>query len=138
MRILTTDVTPSGERAGSEVRGQRLNPALILLTLGLPYLISCQHLKIRIFYMKTWISGFSWKIRSDNSGPNSPPLEGCCLTSTDTSWVRCAPVSQARWTLRAFEASASGIGASPLPSGGHLQYCMESLWALRSEGWKDE
>lgn len=42
-----------------------------------------------------------------------------------------------RPALRALELSASGVGASPLPSGGHLQYCMEGLWTQRFEGWKD-
>ena len=53
-----------------------MNAAFIVLLLGLLHtqilkLVSCQHLKVRIFHMKMWISGFSRKIRSDNSSPHS-------------------------------------------------------------------
>lgn len=140
-RILPTDFTPSGE--STRVRGCNwLNPTLILLLLGLPYppnlkISSCQHLKIRVFHMKTWIFGFSWKIGSDSSSSAAPPsprklkAAGAHPPTPAGSHLlsRLRPAA-----LRSFEPSASGVGASPLPSGGHAQYCMESLRAQRFQG----
>lgn len=85
--------------------------------------------------MKIGICGFSWKIQSHHSGPQSRAKLRAIGSHPPTPAGCHLPLRPALW---ACGFSASCVGASPLPLGGHLQYCTEGLWTQRSEVWKDD